>query len=227
MTLGYSPVNNKKWNVTAAGLDFRTTRRWPDFLTAVVNVTERKKYNKKPNKPADEPRRNTKLENYCCYVYEASSSAHHCRSSEIKVSCRTLCVSYYIIIALFRFENATYSSTWKRTHLPRNLVHLQVYGTYFKNNFTTVKSSLFESARNSLLLFCLVIFTCTDICEDQAKSDGVDCTVSTWQSSFSIKFGRNYVVVTLSAVLDRRARIPRQDIGNKLSAKLDLMPWNS
>jgi len=175
-TLGYSPVNNKRWNVTAAGLIIADPAR----LRLVVKR--------------------------CALVIISSS----------------LCFASRIYLL-----DATYSSTWKCTHLPRNLVHLQVYGTYFQNKFTTVKSSLFESERNSLLLFCLVIFTCTDICEDQAKSDGVDCTVSNRQSSFSVKFGRNYVVVTLSAILDRRARIPRQDIGNKRSAKRDLMKWNS
>lgn len=56
------------------------------------------------------------------------------------------------------------------------------YGTYFWNKFTPVKSSTFEHDINSLLLLCLFIFPRSDICEDQAKSGDIVCTVSNAQS---------------------------------------------
>ena len=150
------------------------------------------------------------------------------------------CALYnYIIVALcfasrIHSLDTTYARTWKCTHLPRNLVHL--HGTYFRNKFTLVKSCMFEREMNSFLLFSLMIFSCSDICEDQAKSDDIACTVSNGQSSFCIKFDRIKLCCCYFVSYSRpwdRARIPRQDTTRQVfrqtiidTVKITFMQWN-
>ena len=78
MTLGGSPVNNKGWNVIAAGL--------VSWYRNTINVLKRYEYSKKPNKSGDVPRCDTNVENCRCFVYKVSIPADDCRSREIEVS---------------------------------------------------------------------------------------------------------------------------------------------